>query len=265
MKRSYSFILTILFLFSCISCAQVHSGHYAVPLDQPLNIKRTNIKHQEQTVLGLLISGKENKAFSSKYFAVIDFTFENLSQEWIRIKKIKINFENEKINKNIKFTSGNDLTIWHASTKKRNIIKDFNTEMVLGAITAFGAGLAAGSDQKNVKDFGNVLAVGGAASLSVYEFNKVLNSIEKSAIFPESHLFATDFVIPPGLFVKKWLLCNSKNHNETGYISHIFLEYEIEDGTVEKLKLDFRGSFDKEYTQKWQNDLWTANNHSLIN
>lgn len=244
MKKIGIFICLILIS----GCASVHSGYYAKQIDQT----GKEVKGK-QTKLGLIVSGIENVNLSSTYFGVIDFTFENKSQEWIRIKSIKIDFGDDKINQNVKFTSGNDLAIWFESTKKRNIINDFNTEMVLGAIAGAGLGMAAASNNQKVQNIGTATAIGAAASLSAYEFNKSLDKIEKAEIFSENHLFAKEFVIPPGLFVKKWLLLNSKNHEETGYITDLFLEYLTENGDTERLKLSFRPPCNRQVAE-WQHD-----------
>ena len=235
LKKITTLVLCLVLFFGC---ASVHRGQYAVQIDS--KGEQLSRRKKGKTELDLVISGIENTTLASQYFGVIDFTFENLSQEWIKIKSIKADFGDEKINKNVKFTSGKDIPIWHEAIKIRNTIDDFNTRTILGGLAGFGAGLAAYSNNKDLQKIGAMTAVGAVTSLSAYEFNKQLDKIEKTKIFPKNHLFTKDFIIPPGLFVKKWLLVNSKNHKEISYIHNIFIEYQTEEGKTEKIKLDFR-------------------------
>lgn len=235
----------------------MHSGNYAVQVDQESsnsNVKKSS-KKETQTESGLVISGQLKRILSSRYFALIDFTFENKTQEWIRITDIEVDFGSEEANENISFTYGKDLSVWFKSTQKRNKIRNYNQQMALGAITGFGAGLAAGSSNSSVQNLGLMTATAGATVLSVKEFNRLKTKIEDSEIFPKNHLFAKDFIIPPGLFDKKWLVLNSKNHEQIGFLTNLYLEYKIKGEKKGKVKLQFR-SPDSNLDPEWQNDIY---------
>jgi hypothetical protein len=253
MKRNIAFIF---YVIAFLGCARMHSGYYAVQVGK--EIKGLKTKEKATTALGLVVSGQENTALASRYFGVLDFTFENTSQDWIRIKAVKVDFGDDKINQNIVFTSGRDIKIWHESIEKRNVIRDFNTETILSAIAGFGAGMALSSHNSDIQKIGTMAAIGSVTSLSAYEFNKFVDKIEKAEIFPQNHLLARGFIIPPGLSVKKWLLINSQNHAAIGYTTNLFLEYETEHGRKEKVKLDFRSMPNTGHcSSEWQNDLCT--------
>ncbi len=254
-------ILSIICLFIfCTSCASVHSGSYAVPVNQVNSdtTKKTSIEEGLQAESELIISGKLKRQLSSKFFAFIDLTFENTSQEWVRLTDIKIDFGSEEANENINFTYGTDLSVWFKSTQKRNKIRNYNQQLAIGVITGLGAGIAAGSNNSNIQSLGLMTATAGATVLSVNEFNKIQSKIEDAEIFPENHLFAKDFIIPPGLFDKKWLVINSKNHGKIGFITDLYLEYRINDIEKEKVKLQFR-SLNTKSQPVWQSDIDRSN------
>ena len=206
---------------------------------------------------GLKITGKEYSRFSTKYFGVVDFKFENTTQEWIRIKNLKAYFKDVGKNQNIKFTSGKDLAIWTNATEKMKAIEDEHARIVLGVIAGLGIGLAGFADSDNLQTLGTLTTLGSVASLSIIEFNKHYDKVEKAKIFPPNHLFAEEFIVPPGLFVKRFLVLNTKNHEKIGYIRSIFLEYQIENNNSEVMEVKFRTkpAGRKGFITKWQKDL----------
>ncbi len=240
------------FIFFIIAgCATVHSGEYAIEVKD-----NGDLKKEEKTGLGMIISGKEVEYLSSMYFGFIDLTFENKSQNWIRIKKIKVDLGKAEVNSNVKFTSGRDIIHWDNATRKRNAIREHNERVVLGSIAALGYGLALTDNQK-LNMMGSAAGLGAIASLAVSEYNKNLDKIQNAKIFPESHLLAEEFIIPPGLFVKKWILLNTSNHKKIGFIRGFYLEYETDSGKNEKVQLVFREKYvnGKPITSLWQEDL----------
>lgn len=217
------------------NCASVHTGSFARDVD-----KAPSSSSDNRTTSGLVISSAINDQYCSEYFGMVDFTFENTTQDWIRIKKIIVDFGTNKIDTNTKFTSGYDLKVYIHACDRRNAIKQFNNELLLGSVAGVAYGTAMLSDNEDVKTAGMVVLTGLAASLTVADFNRNLDSIRRSAIFPENHLLSEGFIIPPNLFVNKWLLINSKNHHETGFIGGFYLEYEMENGQKERVYVNLR-------------------------
>jgi len=237
MKIRFINLAVFSLLISLISCASLHSGYYAEQIDE-----KGNVIKKKKTDIGLVISAKEDPDLSSKYFGFINLTFENKSQEWIRIKKVSIDLLSEEANKNVKFTSGNDLTLWQEAVIKRNEIREYNRELLLASIAVIGTTVAMTSDNKGVKAAGAFTGLGALTSLTVNEFNKVINNIENAKIFPRTHLFSEEFIVPPGLFTKKWVLLNTTNHKKTGFLKSFHITYETDDGKKETIKLQFRSS-----------------------
>jgi hypothetical protein len=64
---------------------------------------------------------------------------------------------------------------------------------------------------------------------------------------------SANFAIPPGLFVKKWIVLNSKNHKKTKFIDKVYLRCITEEGKSEKFKLVFRNFIQS--NSLWQADL----------
>ncbi|PKL39072.1 MAG: hypothetical protein CVV44_09405 [Spirochaetae bacterium HGW-Spirochaetae-1] len=237
MKSFYIKALIFIVLIGLISCASIHSGYYAEQIDD-----NGRVINKKKTDIGLVVSAKEDTDLSSKYFGLVNLTFENKSQGWIRIKKVTIDFFSEVANENVKFTSGNDLALWQEAIIKRNEIREHNRDMFLASVAIIGTTVAMSSDNKALKAAGAFTGLGALTSLTVNEYNKVLHNIENAKIFPRNHLFAEEFVVPPGLFSKKWVLLNTTNHRKTGFLNFFLITYETDDGKKETIKLQFRSS-----------------------
>lgn len=302
-KRIFLFFqVTFLFLGGC---AQVHSGEYATQVDTK---KEAALKHSGRGVTtkgGLLISGKEVSDVSSKYFGLIDLTFENRTNDWMRIENIGVDFGDDPKNRNIKIVSGKDIKIWNDAIERKIAIENYNKDLAVGILTAGGAMMMAGSDNEAAKNVGQVavsLSLGYFAfrmldeivenienanickeditatygeqgetpscvvlhgalnSMTVDEFNEKYDKLELEKIFPSEHLMAKNFVIPPGLFAKKWVLFNSTNHHDTGYIESLIIKYDLKLGVTEKVKLSLR----KDITSEWQEDIYEAHKNGLF-
>ena len=103
-----------------------------------------------------------------------------------------------------------------------------------------GTVAAAGSSKDSVKAVGAVSALGALTALTVDDYNKNLNRIENTKIFPASHLMSDNFIIPPGLFSKRWILLNTANHDKIKWIDSFNMTYETETGEKETVKITFR-------------------------
>jgi hypothetical protein len=244
-------ITALLLLTSLFGCASIHSGNYAKQIDE----KGAEVRISgNQTKIGLLISASENIRLSSLNFGLLEFTFENMTDEWLRIKTCKIGFGSEVIDSHVVITSGEDLTIWNKAVEQVAAIDDFNTAVVLGAIGAAGTVVSQTSRDNTVQATSGTIGLAALTSLSVIELNKMRDKIQTGDIFPASHLYAKGFNIPPGLFVKRWILVNSKNHSKIGHIKNITLEYDTYNDKNEKITIQFRGDKTSRLS-KWQKDL----------
>ena len=200
------------------------------------------------------ISVKENERLSSQNFGLLEFTFENITDEWIRIKTCKIGFGSDEIEKNITLTSGEDLVVWNKAVEQIASISDYNTTLVLGTISALGTTISATSRNNSVKNVSGTIGLTALSSLAVNELNKIRDNIQSGDIFPENHLYSKGFNIPPGLFVKRWVLLNSKNHPKIGRIENIILEYETHNNKKEKIAVNVRQP-NSNRTSLWQSDV----------
>lgn len=248
-------VLSLSILLLVTSCAQyrLHKGSYAKQVNSK-NEKTKKWNKRGETDIGLRISSQIDSKLSSKYFGMINFIFENKTDKWIRIEKAYLKFSHPEINKNVRFVSGNQLNYFldavNDMNKEKAKIKAQN-QAAWAAVAAGAAAASSSSSQYNTYtgvNFLNGMLLGAVVSMNISQFEQSTAKDNKK-LFPKGHLFHKDFVIPPGLFSKKWILLNTTNHETIGRLSEAVLTYVTSDGKKETVAVGLKG-----YSQ-WQKDV----------
>ena len=243
------------FLFAVTSCARMHKSYYA----EQVNTKDGKSRSQGGvTDTGLVISGEYDDEFSDTYFGLIHFVFENKSDKWITITDIEASFE-PKINKYASFLSPknkkNLLQIYMKSKKKVMEVKEKNKRAWASALTGVAAmGVAAAHANNGNNQAAQKSLAQGAVAIAAINTIKPKQKIIMEE-YPEGHLLKKgEIIIPPGLFEERWLIVNTRNHQEIGRINYIYLAYKTKRSAKETVKLQLRSKWGGR--NQWQNDLW---------
>jgi hypothetical protein len=186
MFRSSILILVSFVLFQ--GCATVHSGN--------------PIKASEN----LLVSAMVRNELSTAYFTLVEFTFENTGKEWLTLAKTTIDLGDPRLNDAVIVVAGADLKSWGESMTLLKNIKDKNLQTFLGSVSILG--LIGGSLSSNsaVKTSSGLLGASAFTALSVTSFKNSLERASDVKVFPETHLYANDIRLPPGLFLRRWIV-----------------------------------------------------------
>jgi hypothetical protein len=220
----------------CVAgCVTIHSAHPAYPIDE-----QGHLSTQEATRSGLRISGEELTYLSSPNFGVLELTFENNSADWRRIKRVSLDFSGEANNQFVRIPWGDDIRAWYDATLQRNQINAINREIALGVVAIAGMVVASTSRSQPAKAMGGLAALSSVATMLAEHTRDAANSAEHVAIFPDSHLLALPFAVPPNLFTKKWVLLNTPGGNNVPCIDHLVLTYEFEDRPFERVFLQYK-------------------------
>lgn len=228
--------LTGLFTLSAVACASVQDRYVATPLGE-----RGAPAVRHDAVSGLVISGEELESYGSEYFGMVQVTFENPSAHWVRIEKLVLDFGSDARNGIVSFPEGPEISAWLAATLQRNVIRDTNEALAFGTLLAIGAAVASIGDAKGgsgVAAAGGGLALGAAAGLSASRVIDQVQLAEAVRPYPESHLLAVPLAIPPGLFSKRWVLINTREHGPC--LRAMRMDYEVEGRRPESALLHFR-------------------------
>lgn len=246
---------TIAFLSLLTSCAQysLHKGGYAQQVES--NETETNGKRKVkgETDIGLRISSQIDDKLSSNFFGMINLTFENTTSRWIRIEKVYFKFDHPEVNESVKFVSGNQLNYFLDAVNDMNKEKAKVAAQNQATLAAVAAGVAAAGTSSRYNNYSGVnflagATLGAAMSMNISQFEAGNREENNKKLFPDGHLYHKDFVIPPGLFTKKWILLNTSNHDKIGRLKEALLTYVTSDGKKETVILNLKGN------SNWQRD-----------
>jgi len=217
-----------------VGCATIHSAEPAYPVDE-----QGQVSNQQVARSGLRISGEELTALSSPNFGVLEVTFENSSADWRRIKRVSLDFAGQGNNQFVRIPWGDDIRAWYEATLQRNQIDATNRDTALGVVAI--AGMVVGTSRnESARVMGGLATLSSVAAMQAERTSVSINSAEHVAIFPDSHLLAGPFAVPPNLFAKKWVLLNTQGGNDVPCIDHLVLTYEFEDLPFERVFLRYK-------------------------
>jgi hypothetical protein len=157
------------------------------------------------TPLHLKVSARELKDYSSAYFGALVVTFENASSQWIRVKKMGVRFQTGEQNRGVMIPQGDDLESWLSAAQLRYEMRETNDEL---------------ADEQIGENRGRLVTPGQ---------------------FPEGHVLAVPFSIPPGLFARRWIVLSTPGASAgIGCVTTLVLEYDVEGDRQERVSLAFR-------------------------
>jgi hypothetical protein len=229
--------LFLFFLLGPAGCAEIASGPQGTSLDA---LGRPS--PEAARAAPLRVSAGEIGTMSSQYFGEIEFTFENPSGKWIRVEQVALDFGSEQNNQAVHFPWGTQLKSWADATSQRNAIQDANdAKMLLGAGGACALVLAAaqrGADGLRV--LGGTASPGAITTMLATNVEAESGAADSAPRFGGDHLFAGPFDVPPGLFVKRWLVINTPDQPALNCLTSVTMTYALADKTSHRVALAFR-------------------------
>ncbi len=172
-----------------------------------------------------------NDSMSSTNFAYIDFIIKNKNEEWKTLKDIKIKFQNEVANNNISFLYGIYFNTYLESIERRNKIREANNQLIQSALLLVGGGLFMNGDN-NTQEMGKALIAGGTL-MGANDFYHNYKKLYESGSLPKNYILS-NILVPPYLEVAKFVILQSKNNNEIGFVDKLKIEYTIDNQKFNK-------------------------------
>lgn len=114
------------------ACATVASGAYGVPV---ADAKSAGIAAPRS---GLRVSAGEVTALASRFFGVVEVTFENDGPAWVQIDRVDLDFGTPAKNQATLLPWGADLETWQNATVQRNRVRLANTQAGLALVALCG-------------------------------------------------------------------------------------------------------------------------------
>jgi len=154
------------------------------------------------------VSIYDTESLSDKYYMFLEYTFENLSSEWLDVKVSALGFNKIKT----EILVNDKLSAWIEGAELKLKKSNHNTAVILGSIAAIGGVVGGLSSDGNVQIAGlGAMAGAGAVATAIAvgqtrekasSGNKGLN---QTVNVPKNHVFAP-FKVAPGSYVKRWVV-----------------------------------------------------------
>ncbi len=236
--------LLVLTLSATLGCASVRGDTVARPIQS--SFKRTAGASEEQTALGLIVSGEIVDGMSSTHFEQLALTFESRTTRWIRIVGVTLQFASGTVRDDqIQIPVGDDLGAWIDAAQRERAVSEHNAGVALGAVMLAGTAVASvGTSQRN----GGLVAVGSAMTLGATAVG-MARALEQArdtpgsvATVPVGHLLAGAIVVPPGMHAKRWVTLFCDRPNELHRITTVNITYRTDQNDTETVALTLRRS-----------------------
>jgi hypothetical protein len=180
-----------------------------------------------ETPEDVALYGIFDKEYASQYFGSFRFVFENQKDKWLKFENIELSFENDSAKKYIKVLDLAELAQWGKAVQLQKNLHESSVKEIQSAIISAGSSISG--------------MVGDISStVGLYA-----NGEKKS--YPENHLCAEEFNLPPGFAVEKWILLESGEHERIPYITSLNLDFDLNQKRY-STRLNFREE-SKEYTK----------------
>ena len=228
----------------CVACAGVEKRNQS-----------ELIGHEKQDGR-LEISAEINKYLSSDYFGMIELVFVNRKNTWLRIQNIDIEIDDKELEKSIKLTTGIELQNWHKAMKKKIAIGRYNQSIISSSLILAGvvAGSSGRSDSNHAAGIG--LAAVGLSSYTLSELANVKNDVEQVGLFPSGHLLSNPDIIPPALFLEKWLLIDTSEVKKPELLKSFNMKITYSDNISETYHVVLLYSDEDIKKYKWQRTMY---------
>jgi hypothetical protein len=179
--------------------------------------QKATFKDQESS--DVILYGMFDRDYASKYFGSFRFVFDNDQDKWLELENFRLTFTDDSANKYIKVLDQMQLEKWGKAVRLQKNINESTIKEVQSAI------ISAGSSMSSM--VGDISATVG------------LDDTDQKKSYPENHLYAEEFILPPGFAVEKWILLESSHHNTIPYVTDISLDF-IVDNKHHTANLRFR-------------------------
>lgn len=241
--RGLPSIAALAWAWAWVGCATIENDHWARPVDaegKPTGYGRTPS--------GLRVTGEEVGLHASRYFGLVELTFENPTTEWRNISDVHLDFGGEELDAYVRYPQGQQLTAWYRANQRRNEIRQQNQGLALAALGASGRALSRTSDTRVGRVLGGAMAITALAGFAARRWGE-----EPTPLYPDSHLLSGPFSVPPGLFVKRWVLINTVRSQGVPCLHSVTLGYAVNERGDERVRLRFkeRTAWQKLPCKKW--------------
>jgi hypothetical protein len=141
-----------------------------------------------------------------------------------------LSFPNDSANKYIKALKQQELEQWGQAVLLQKNIQESTVKELQSALLTAGSSISS-----MVGDIGATVG---------------LDANSEAKTYPANHLYAENFMLPPGFTVEKWVLLESSHHQQIPYITNLNLNFDVNNNSH---KVDYKF---REETSDYNSFIW---------
>jgi hypothetical protein len=122
---------------------------------------------------------------------------------------MRLSFADDSATKYIKVLDPKALRLWGKAILQQQRINESDFGQLESALMKAGAGIT-------------------GVDLTESEIQYIVSSKETKK-YPESHLYAEEFILPPNFAVERWVVFESSNHENIPYVTNLQLNFDLND------------------------------------
>ncbi len=207
----FKLILTLALSAFALSCASTHPGFEG----SAVSATQIPIKVSAQTI--------DNNPKDP--FQLIEVTFENTSEEWLRINQSQVVINNPAKSR-VSVVLGQDLVDWAQAIEIRKKKEEHNKKLLQTGLLVGGAILAGVYSDSPLGTTGAGVVVATSIWAISDDIIKNIRNAESVNKIPDTHLNRST-MIPGENFIRRWVLLNRPTNT---YISRLFIQIKTVDG-----------------------------------
>jgi len=167
-------------------------------------VKFEDDTHQDIKVFGIL-----DTEFAAKNFGGFRLVFENTLDQWSTINNFRVSFADDSAAKYIKVLDPKALRLWGRAILQQQHIRESDFGQLESALMKAGASIT-------------------GVDLTEGEIQYIISS-EETKKYPEGHLYADEFILPPNFAAERWVVFESSHHENIPYVTNLQLNFDLND------------------------------------
>jgi hypothetical protein len=167
----------------------------------------TEVKFKDDPYQDIKIFGILDSDFAAKNFGGFRLIFENRLDQWLTINNMRVSFADDSAIKYIKVLDPKGLRLWGKTMLQQQRINESDFGQLESTLMKAGAGIA-------------------GVDFTEDEIRFIISN-EETEKYPEGHLYADEFILPPNFAAERWIMFESSHHENIPYVTNLQLDFDL--------------------------------------
>lgn len=190
--KNLTLFFTLIVSLFYVSCATTHPGRLGHTKDN--------------STLPIKVSARTVDSDPESTFELIEFTIENVSENWLKISHSKVLID-DPAKSRLSVVLGDDLAAWAEAAHFKYNQDAYNRSMLQSGLIGLGAAAVMAGGKGDVGSLGKAAFIGGTAWIAGDVVAGQYQSATGVETKPKNHLYEP-MNIPGKMYIRRWVLLN---------------------------------------------------------